>query len=148
MFYSFFSLFFFSSYYWVLRILFLFWIMLVVSHLVVSDSLWLHGLYLLCPLDFPGKNPRVGSHSLLQGIFLTQRSNTCLLHCRWILYHLSHKGCPHVFWIWVFYEIWVLQKITSEYMVWLDSSSCLFWIAEVLDLLLLPFRRCHLGHFL
>ena len=30
--------------------------------------------------------------SLLQGIFPTQGSNTGLLHCRWILYQLSHKG--------------------------------------------------------
>ena len=34
----------------------------------------------------------VGSHSLLQGIFSTQGSNLGLLHCRWILYHLSHQG--------------------------------------------------------
>ena len=34
----------------------------------------------------------MGCHSLLQGIFLTERSNRSLLHCRWILYHLSHKG--------------------------------------------------------
>ena len=32
-----------------------------------------------------------GSHSLLQGIFLTQGLNPCLLHCRQILYHLSHQ---------------------------------------------------------
>ena len=31
------------------------------------------------------------SHFLLQEIFLTQRSNLGLLHCRQILYHLSHK---------------------------------------------------------
>ena len=31
----------------------------------------------------------MGSHSLLQGIFLTQGSNLCLLHCRLILYHLN-----------------------------------------------------------
>ena len=33
-------------------------------------------------------------HSLLQGIFLTQgqNPNPCLLHCRQILYHLSHQG--------------------------------------------------------
>ena len=31
-------------------------------------------------------------HFLLQGIFLTQRSNLGLLHCRWVLYHLSHQG--------------------------------------------------------
>ena len=32
------------------------------------------------------------SHSLLQGIFLTQRSNPGLLPCRQILYRLSHQG--------------------------------------------------------
>ena len=40
--------------------------------------------------DSPGKNTRVGCHALLQGIFPTQGSNPGLLHCRWILYHLSH----------------------------------------------------------
>ena len=36
---------------------------------------------------------------LLQGIFPTQGSNThllCFLHCRWILYLLSHQGSPSV----------------------------------------------------
>ena len=32
--------------------------------------------------------------SLLQGIFLTQGSNSGLLHCRQILYHLNHQGSP------------------------------------------------------
>ena len=39
---------------------------------------------------FPDKNPEVGWHSLLQGLFPTQGSNPhllCLLHCREILYH-------------------------------------------------------------
>ena len=39
----------------------------------------------LCPWDSPGKNTGVGSHSLLQGNFQTQRSNLCLLgllHCQ------------------------------------------------------------------
>ena len=36
----------------------------------------------------------MGSQSLLQGIFLTQGSNLSLLHCRQILYHLSHEGGP------------------------------------------------------
>ena len=30
--------------------------------------------------------------TFLQGIFLTQGSIPGLLHCRWILYHLSHQG--------------------------------------------------------
>ena len=41
-----------------------------------------------------GRNTGVGSRSLLQGIFPTQGSNPCLLHCRWILYQLSHKRSP------------------------------------------------------
>ena len=40
--------------------------------------------------------PRVGSFSLLQGIFSTQRSNPSLPHCRQILYHLSHEGSPRI----------------------------------------------------
>ena len=61
----------------------------------MSDSLWPHGLQptrLLCPWDSPGKNTGVGCHSLLQGIFPTQRSNLGLLHCRQILYPLNHQG--------------------------------------------------------
>ena len=42
----------------------------------------------------PGKNTEVGSHSLLQGIFLTQEWNPGLLHQRQILYHLSHQESP------------------------------------------------------
>ena len=49
-----------------------------ISHSVVSNSLQPHGLLLarfLCPWDSPGKNTRVSSLSLLQGIFLIQGSN-------------------------------------------------------------------------
>ena len=44
--------------------------------------------------DSPGKNTAVGCHALLHGIFLTQGLNPGLLHCRQILYHLSHQGSP------------------------------------------------------
>jgi len=40
------------------------------------------------------KNTRVGSLSLLQGIFLPQELNWGVLHCRWILYQLSYQGSP------------------------------------------------------
>ena len=36
----------------------------------------------------------MGCHSLLQGISLTQGLNFGLMHCRQILYHLSHQGSP------------------------------------------------------
>ena len=56
-----------------------------VSHSVVPHCLGLHALWptrLLCPWNFPGKNTGVGCHFLH------------LLHCRWILYCLSHWGNP------------------------------------------------------
>ena len=62
------------------------------SRSVVSNSLPPHGLY--NPWNSPGQNTRVGSLSLLQGIFPTQGSNPGPPHCRWILYQLSHKGSP------------------------------------------------------
>ena len=52
-----------------------------VSHSVVSNSLWPHGLKptrSLCPWDSPDKNTGVGCHFLLQGIFPTQGLNLCL----------------------------------------------------------------------
>ena len=67
------------------------------SRSVVSHSLGPHGLWLarlLCPLNSPGKNTRVGSHSLLQGIFPTQGLNQGIPRCRQIIYHLSHQGSP------------------------------------------------------
>ena len=61
------------------------------SHLSVCvltrsvDSLWPHRLYptrLLWQWNSPGKNTRVSSHSLFQGIFPTHGLNLSLLHCR------------------------------------------------------------------
>ena len=47
---------------------------------------------LLCSWASPGKNTGAGCHALLPGIFPTQGSNPGLLHCRQILYRLSHQG--------------------------------------------------------
>ena len=60
------------------------------GHSAMSDSLWPHGLY--SPWNSPGHNTGVGSRFLLQGIFPAQGSNPGLLHCRRILYQLSHQG--------------------------------------------------------
>ena len=87
------------------------------SHFVVSDSLQPHGLYnswnspgqntrvgslsdslqpqgLYNSWNSPGQNTRVGSLSFHQGIIPTQESNLDLLHCREIIYSLSHQGIP------------------------------------------------------
>ena len=55
-------------------------------------SLQLHGLY--SPWNSPGQNTGVGSLSFLQGILPTQGLNPGRMHCRRILYQLSHKGSP------------------------------------------------------
>ena len=61
---------------------------------VVSNFLRPHGQY--SPWNSLGQNTGVGSLSLLPGIFPTQGSNPGLLHGRWILYQLRHKGSPRI----------------------------------------------------
>ena len=71
-----------SSYFYLSIILYV----CVLSCSVMSDSLWSHRLQparFLCPWNFLGRNTQVGCHFRLQGVFLTQGSNTyllCLLH--------------------------------------------------------------------
>ena len=57
--------------------------------------------------DSPGKNTGVGCHALLQVIVPTQGLNPGLLHCRQILYHLSHLGSPRIL-------EWVAYPFSSE----------------------------------
>ena len=58
--------------------------------------------------DSPGKNPGVGCHALLQGIFPAQGSNPGLLHCKWILYHLRNQRSPfiHISSVQSFSRVW------------------------------------------
>ena len=58
------------------------------SHIRLYDPVG----YSLYPQNSPRKNTGVGCLFPLQGIFLTQGSNLGLLHCRQILYCLSHQG--------------------------------------------------------
>ena len=78
--------------------------MSIVKVKVIRSCLTLppHGLY--SPWNSPGRNPGVGSLSLLQGICPTQGSNPGLPHGRWILYQLSHQGSTRIL-EWVAYPI-------------------------------------------
>ena len=58
----------------------------VLSYVWLFTTPWTVAHTLLCPWDSPGKSTGEGCHALLQGTFLTQGSNLCLLHCRQILY--------------------------------------------------------------
>ena len=82
----------------------------------MSDSLPPHEpASLLCPWDFPGKNTRVGCHSLFQGIFPTQRSNP---HLHWQADSLpqSYLGSP----------VLIISPFNSQ--VWLHTKNS--WILE------------------
>ena len=109
------------------------------GHLVVSNSLQPHGLQpgrLLCPWDFPAKNIEVDCHFLLQGIFLTQGTNLCLLHCRffttespeepllnYLIMFIDLIFLPHVFFFFFFFEE-------------VDSERILLLLFELFDHLL------------
>ena len=60
------------------------------SHSVVSDSLRPHGLYVVQGI-LQARILEWEAFPFSRGIFPNQRSNSGLLHCRWILYQLSHK---------------------------------------------------------
>ena len=125
---------------------------------VTSDSLRPHGLQptrLLCPRNSPRKNTGVGSHSFLQGIFLTERSNPGLLHCRQILYYLSHQDPSSQYMLHIFSISntqkeriinYVLLTITENFQVNVSSIGpkinlvmgpklmyCDFFFAEILN---------------
>ena len=61
------------------------------------SRVWLFVSPWTSPWSSPGHNTGVGRLSVLQGIFPTEKSNPGLLHCRWIVYQLSHQGSP---WMW------------------------------------------------
>ena len=50
---------------------------------------------------------KMGSHFLLEGVFPTQGSNLGLLHCRQILYCLSHQGSPTITSVTTFFALFL-----------------------------------------
>ena len=88
---------------------------------------------LLCPWNSPGKSTGVCCHALLQGVFLTQELNPSLLHCRWILYPLSHLGNPESILLnlcSISFLSWELPCHYDAYKTLLDA-----WEAESLSLM-------------
>ena len=65
-----------------------------------------------------GFSRRAGCHFLLQGIFPTQGLNPGLLHCKQILYQLSHKGSP----------VYVVASIS----IFIIKYYCTIWIYHIL----------------
>ena len=69
----------------------------VLSHSVLSDSLWSNGLQptsLLCPWGFSRQEYWSGLPCPTSGDLPIPGLNPGLLHCRWILYQLRDQGSP------------------------------------------------------
>ena len=64
------------------------------SHVRLLATFWTVAHQASLSMGFPRQEYWSGLQSLLQGIFSTQGSNPGLLHCRWILHYLRHRGRP------------------------------------------------------
>ena len=102
---------------------------------VTSNSL---GLHELCSCYF-----------LLQGIFLIQGSNSGLLHCRWILYCLSHHQFSSVQWlsfIWPFVTPWTVACsppcLSPTSRVYSNSCPLSRWCPPTISSSVIPFSSC------
>ena len=83
----------------------------LLSHFWLLGPHRLEPTRLLCSWGFSGKNIGVGCHFLLQGIFPTQGSNSCLLHWQLDSLPLSHRR--------------KFSSVQSLSRVWLcDSMDC------------------------
>ena len=63
------------------------WFFILLMWYITWIDLRIHG-------NFPGKSTGVGSPSLLQRMFRTQKLNQGLLYCRWRLHQLTYQGGP------------------------------------------------------
>ena len=75
----------------------------------------------------------MGNHSLLEGIFLTQESNLGLLHCRQILYCLSHEGSPQNEEVPKDLILFEFHFVISNVFLWFSSmwTMVFFWLVVV-----------------
>ena len=67
----------------------------------------------------------MGCHIFLPGIFPTQGSNPsllCLLHCRQILYPLSHQGSPVILKVVPKTTTWAVQSLLPNPLAWRGES--------------------------
>ena len=99
--------------------------------LVLSDSLWSHGLQLTrlpYPCYPPGKNTGVGCHALFHRIFPTQGSNLCFLYLPADSLLLAPPGKLIQFYPIVIIMNWY-QAITKSYpCLYNNFSLLLLWL--------------------
>ena len=118
----------------------------VLSHFIhvwLSVTLWTIPTRILYPFKSPGKNTWVDFHALLQGIFLTQGSNLCLLcllHWQMGSSPLVPLGKPFTPPSWVFFSFysWFSDCISAA-ILW-DSMILNFPGLSIPSLRLIPIK--------
>ena len=78
-------------------------VVLVIKSCPIPATPWTGACQAPLSVGFSRQEYWSGLHFLLQGIFLTQESNTGFLPCRQILYWLSYKGSPLTTLVWSSY---------------------------------------------
>ena len=97
----------------------------VLSCSVVSDLLWPHGLWptrLLCPWGFSRQKYWSGLPCPLPGDLPDPGSDSGLLHCKRILYHLNHQGSP-----WILEWVGSLSLLQGIFLTWESKWSLLHY---------------------
>ena len=100
------------------------------SHVWLFATLWTVACQVPLSMGSPGKNTGMGSHFLLQGIFLTQGLNLGLPHYRQILYCLSHQGSPKMPSLVIFYYYntpAIDQQNVSHYFIAQEIIFSILW---------------------
>ena len=101
---------------------------------------WTVALQAPLSMGFSGKNTGAGCHFLLQMIFPTKGLNPHLLHCRWILLPLSHRGSI------ICWQFWakIREKISKNKSISINSGFVAFYhYTEVLMAFALSLRIDH-----
>ena len=101
-------------------------------------TLWTVARQAPLSMGFPRQEYWSGLPCLLQGIFQTQGSNLGLLHCRQIIYYLSHHGSPCISLL-ANKLIVNFSKIMKVFLFFLSFSSSHFPDFHSLSLIFSPF---------
>ena len=73
------------------------WLKVLVSHIWLFATPWTVSCQPPLSMEFSRQEYRNGLPFPSPGVFPTQGSNPRLLHCRWILHHLSHQRSPSIY---------------------------------------------------
>ena len=74
-----------------------FFIVQFFCHVLLFATPWFLACQAPLSMEFSRQEYWSGYYSLLQAIFMTHRSKPGLLHCRQMLYHLSHQRSPYIY---------------------------------------------------